>query len=268
MNERCVKNTEQSHRSVFFTPPPSARPCLACKARPCYNSCMSIRKIAFVQNENYHCYTRGTNKQDIFLDDSDYLRFMVLLMLCNNAENVRAASVMQKYAYKAKSLIFKNEKPESKIVDILAYSLMPNHVHFVVREKTEGGISRFMQKVFTSYSMYFNKKYNRTGTLFESKFKSKHIDNESYFNWIFSYVNLNPLSIIEPKWEEVGVISSPNRVRDFMNSYKWSSFTDHVNEKRAESAILSLGETPDFIKELANIDDLLEKYAENATDFI
>ena len=82
------------------------------------------------------------------------------------------------------------------LVDIGIYCLVPNHFHLLIKEKTENGISEFVKKVATGYSMYFNKKYERTGSLFEGPFKAKRIDTDEYLKYIFSYIHLNRKQII------------------------------------------------------------------------
>ena len=85
------------------------------------------------------------------------------------------------------------------LVDIGAYCLMPNHFHLLIRETAEGNISRFMLKLQTGYPMYFNKKYQRTGALFEGKFKAKHITNDNHLKYLFAYLHLNPVKITDPQ---------------------------------------------------------------------
>lgn len=219
------------------------------------------RIIKFAPNETYHSYTRGVNKQVIFREENDYFRMLMLLLLSNSESPFHMSNLLYLYQGRALIEIFQEEVPEHRIVHILSYSLMPNHLHLILREIEEGGISKFMHRLFTAYSMYFNKKYERTGALFESRFKAKHIDNEAYFRWIFSYVHLNPVALIEPKWEEKGIISDPEQVRKFMRNYKWSSFYDYTVGKRPESVILADDQTPDFVKEMNDLEDTLEVYA-------
>ena len=98
--------------------------------------------------------------------------------------------------------IFEEEK-EKPLVSILSYCLMPNHFHLILYEHTENGISKFMGKLLTAYSMYFNKKYDRSGPLFTHPFRSEHINNDSQYMYIFSYIHLNPLSIIQKNWKKI-----------------------------------------------------------------
>lgn len=108
------------------------------------------RKITFSVDEHYHIYNRGTDKRQIFLDHDDYDRFVKLLYLCNGTESIvfRDIPIGETYGF---------DRGET-LVDIGAYCLMPNHFHLLLREKNEGGISLFMKKLSTGYSMYFNLK--------------------------------------------------------------------------------------------------------------
>ena len=142
------------------------------------------RRHTFNIGEYYHIYNRGNGKTIIFKDDYDYKRFMALLYLCNKTQAVDIRTHFREGRSFADLFEFNNNN--SQFVDIGAYCLMPNHFHIFLREKSDGGISKFMEKVSTGYSMYFNKKYKRSGGLFEGRFKSQHVDNNSYFNYLFS----------------------------------------------------------------------------------
>ena len=91
---------------------------------------------------------------------------------------------------------------------------MPNHFHILVKEKIENGISKFMGKLTTGYSMYFNKRYDRTGSLFQGVFKSVHADSDEYLKYLFAYIHLNPIKLINPEWKENG-IKDKNRANAF-----------------------------------------------------
>ncbi|MEI7709164.1 MAG: transposase [bacterium] len=144
--------------------------------------------------------------------------------------------------------IFK-EKREKTLVSILGYCLMPNHFHLILCEHTEGGISKFMGKLLTAYSMYFNTKYERSGPLFTHPFRSEHIDKESQYMYIFSYVHLNPLSIIDKTWKEEG-IKNKKDAEEFLRKYPFSSYQDFLNKNRPESKIVDFSLIPDYIKNM------------------
>ncbi len=138
---------------------------------------MALRKQVFALNEYYHLYNRGTEKRVIFLDKKDYEHFLFLMYVCNTTKNIESRNIDQNF-----------DRTET-IVDVGAYCLMSNHFHILVREKKEGGISKYMLKLMTSYSMYFNKKYERTGKLYEGVFKSVYASSERYLKYIYSYIH-------------------------------------------------------------------------------
>src|SRR3989344_754162 len=161
---------------------------------------MSLRKTPFVSNEYYHLYNRGNSKQKIFHDTEDYRRFITLLYTCNSENNFRMFLVEN--GFEKDPYLWQRGK---NLVSIGAYCLMPNHFHILVTEGEEGGISKFMQKLSTAYVMYYNQKYERTGGLFEGKFKSEHLDKDTYLKYIFSYIHLIPIKLLQKDWREVGI---------------------------------------------------------------
>ena len=197
---------------------------------------MSIRKVNFSINEYYHIYNRGNSKQAIFLDEEYYNHFIELLYLCNSTRSIIYRDI-SKNAY--------DFDREETLVDIGAYCLMPNHFHILVKEKSENGISKFMQKISTAYSMYFNKKHKRTGGLFEGKFKSQYIGIDRYMKYIFSYIHLNPIKLIEPGWKEKGIKNIKNAIK-YLKTYQYSSYVDYLNENRLRLKILNQKEFPKY----------------------
>ncbi|MBI2482059.1 MAG: transposase [Candidatus Vogelbacteria bacterium] len=121
------------------------------------------RKLEFSPDEYYHLYTRGTNRREIFLDDNDHLRFILLLYTTNAKKVIHLSDHWRQEQTDLKKVF--NLDRGSTLVDIGAYCLMPNHFHLLVKEKSEQGISIFVQKLMTGYSMYFNKKYQQTGSI-------------------------------------------------------------------------------------------------------
>jgi putative transposase len=201
---------------------------------------MSVRKVSFAQGEFYHLYNRGNSKQEIFHDKEDYLRFITLLYTCNSVNNFRIflynqSQVLNPY----------NFDRGGAIVSIGAYVLMPNHFHILITEERDGGISKFMQKISTAYSMYYNKKYNHSGGLFEGKFKSKHLNEDRYLKYSFSYIHLNPVKLIDKHWKEKGIVNKKLAI-DYLNKYEYSSYLDYIGTKRIQNSILNIKEYPDY----------------------
>jgi putative transposase len=154
-----------------------------------------IRKTEFTNNEYYHIYNRGVDKREVFMDEKDYERFLTCLILLNDKKE---GAMLQWRDYqrlnpKAKPLEFQRFRldEESRLVEITAYCLNKNHYHFILKQIEEKGIEKFMQKLGTSYTMYFNQKYKRSGSLFQGVFKSVHIDSNDYLLYLSAYVNEN-----------------------------------------------------------------------------
>ena len=190
------------------------------------------RNSVFSVGENYHLYGRGTDKRIVFLKTKDYDRFISLLYIFNNTKTVHVSNLGSAALEDVLNL-----KKEEDLVKITAYCLMPNHFHILVQEIKEGGISKFMQKVMTGYTMFFNKKYERTGSLFESSFKSIHANNDNHLKYLLAYIHLNPVKIIDPRWKEKG-ISNKSKAKEFLKQYRHSSFSDYSGEKREVSKII------------------------------
>jgi putative transposase len=113
-----------------------------------------------------------------------------------------------------------------------------------------------MQKLSTAYSMYYNKKYKRTGGLFEGKFKSQHTETDQHLKYLFSYIHLNPIKLIQHDWKEKG-IKNIKEAKDYLDKYSYSSYLDFIGEKRIQNRILDIEEFPkyfpkknSFIKEI------------------
>ena len=210
---------------------------------------MSIRKVSFALGEYYHLYNRGNSKQKIFHDKQDYERFVGLLYACNSQENFKIFNTP-----KGQDLFSLDIR--KKLVGIGAYILMPNHFHVLVTQIEDNGISKFMQKASTAYVMYYNKKYKRTGGLFEGKFKSQHAGNDRYLKYLFSYIHLNCLKLLFENWKKEGTRDKKKALK-YLFDYKYSSYLDYLEFPRAQNKILNIKAFPkyfpdkkSFIKEI------------------
>lgn len=96
--------------------------------------------------------------------------------------------------------------------------------------------------------MYFNKKYDRTGALFEGRFKAQHVDEDEYLKYLFSYIHLNPIKLIDARWKENG-IKDREGAKKYLKSYKYSSYLDYLGENREETKILSKESFPEYFKD-------------------
>jgi len=207
---------------------------------------MSQRDANLSIDEYFHLYNRGNSKQLIFKSGSDYRRFMSLLFISNGS-----------YAFKLRDYrdspdLYQIERGDP-LVAIGAYCLMPNHFHILVKPLVEGGISVFMKKLATGYSMYFNRVYERTGTLFEGRYKSKHVDSDEYLKYLYAYIHLNPLKLIDPEWRSKGLADIQGG-REYLMQYSFSSYPDFVGKPRRERVLISNEHFPQYFKDVADIE--------------
>lgn len=213
---------------------------------------MGIRSVQLVEGEFYHVYNRGTDKRALFRDETDRQRFLKLLYISNSVEHISVRNILRK-----------NNEPYTfdrgaSLVNIGAYCLMPNHFHILLTPCVEDGVSMFMQKLGTGYSMYFNRRYNRTGTLFEGPFKSKWVDNDTYLKYLYAYIHLNPLKLWNRK--DVSVEPTDQDTLEFLKSYQHSSLPDYLQVARSENIIINPAPYPDYFETVADQVQELKKW--------
>lgn len=196
-----------------------------------------MKKPAFVSEHLYHIYNRGVEKRKVFQDDNDRFRFIHDLFEFNDeapALNVVYRFNKQSMEVQPQYIEMGRREPRKLLVDILAFCLMPNHYHILVKQRLDGGIVNFMKKLGTGYTMYFNQKYKRVGPLFQGRFKAILVDNESHFIHLPYYIHMNPLDLIMPEWRE-GTIPDFNKTISFLENYRWSSYLDYIGKKNFPS---------------------------------
>lgn len=211
------------------------------------------RKINFAPGEFYHIYSRGVEKRKIFIDESDRKRFIALLFYCNDVNRI----VMRDLVGKGSDFSnFKKHKRDT-LVDIGAYCLMSNHFHILIHEKKDNGICLFMQKLLTAYTMYFNKKNNRVGPLFQSRFQAQHADEDEYLKFLYSYIHLNPVKLFQPGWVEEG-IDDIKATKKYLASYEYSSYVDYLGIERVENALINKDAFPEYFEEAQDFSKLVD----------
>ena len=140
----------------------------------------------FVNTEFYHVYNRGVDRRQIFSDQYDLQRFLQSIDEFNVFEPIGS---IYESSFLDQSILSKRKK--KRLVNFIAYCLNLNHVHVIIQQVRKGGISELMKRLFGGYTWYFNKKHNRSGSLFQGTFKAKHIDSNEYLLHLSAYVNLN-----------------------------------------------------------------------------
>ncbi len=213
------------------------------------------RNISLEIDGFYHIYNRGTEKRKVFLNKKDYHRFLALLYLANTSKPIHITQDFKNFDLK---LILATPQ-DDQLTSIVAYCLMSNHFHLLLKEKTENGISKFIQKLSTAYTMYFNKKYERTGALFQGRFKAQLAQDDQYLKYLISYIHLNPIKIIEPKWRELG-IQNLSRAERFLFEYECSSYRDFAGETRGLGSIIDKEELPDYFETKQNFIDIHKEW--------
>jgi putative transposase len=209
------------------------------------------RKIEFSDGEYYHVYNRGVEKRETFIDQRDYERFLRLLFLSNGTKS---------YVYRSVQGVPLNEIDRGEqLTAIGAYVLMPNHFHLLLKETSGGGISKFMEKLTTGYSMYFNKKNKRVGPLFQGPFKAQHVDRDEYLKYLLAYIHLNPVKLIDSGWKENG-IKDRSAAKKYLAGYRYSSYPDYLGEKREEVAILARKEFPEYFTNERGFEDFIDDW--------
>jgi len=225
----------------------------------------NMRKVQFVKGNFYHIYNRGVEKRSIFEDDNDMWRFLQALFLFNDERTTtNLLWQMEKKRGKVtfgvlKEFFIKEKRNRDPLVRISADCLMRNHFHLLIEEIKEGGISRFMHKLGTGYTEYFNHKYQRVGSLFQGPFKACLIDNERYLEYLLFYINvLNPAELVEPQIKKEGV-RDIERVLRFCREYPWSTHQEYLGLRN--SIIVDKGLLGEIFQDP-------QKYEKMAIDFL
>ncbi|HEY4483739.1 MAG TPA: transposase [Candidatus Paceibacterota bacterium] len=192
------------------------------------------RKVSFAPDEYYHLYNRGVDKRIIFTSSADYNRFLKMMYACNSVAPVSFEDI--------KDVTLDQIDRGETLVNIGAYCLMDNHFHILVKEKTDIGITTFMKKLLTGYSMYFNKKYNRSGALFQGRFQSEHAYDDRYLNYLLAYIHLNPVRSLVKE-------GSFDLAKRKISEHQYSSYVDYLGAKRIESCILNIDSFPQYFNQ-------------------
>jgi putative transposase len=193
---------------------------------------MTKRNIPFVVGEWYHCYNRSIEKRIAFEDPREYYRFLELLYLANDEFPLRRDDIGVR---KFEEVL--NIPRGKKLVSIGAFCLMPHHFHLVLKEIREGGITAFMRKIGTAYTLYFNSRHERVGNLFLKPFQSLHVSTDRSFQHLISYVHCNPAALYESNWKTSHVVD-PRFLRERMAAYPYSSLGAHEGAHTPIGAIL------------------------------
>ena len=170
-----------------------------------------MRKTEFFEGEYYHIYNRGVEKRNIFTDKYDYVRLIKTLRLFNTEKPTGGLHYLELQENLYSDLV----ATKTPLVTIVAYCLNPNHYHLILREEVSGGISKFIKKVIGGYVWYYNKRHDRSGSLFQGPFKAVHVDSNEYLLYLSAYVNTN------------------NFIHNYRDDKSWpySSWLDYIGQR-------------------------------------
>ena len=181
-----------------------------------------MRKIQISLGEYYHIYNRGNNKQTVFYNNSDFARFLFLLLCLQSPFVFESMSRYTKLFVQSLALNMSEDVLGSiianRFVDLVCFTLMQNHFHLILREKKEGGISRYLHRILTAYTKYANIKYEKSGHVFQGTFQAVHIKDNEQLLYLSAYIHRNPHKLA--RWQ------------DREQQYPWSSYQDYCGVNR------------------------------------
>ncbi len=202
-----------------------------------------------METEFWHLIGRGVEKRDIVLDEEDRVRFMHDLYVFNDANPTLNFILPGRHD---------SVRPRKLLVDIHIFCLMNNHYHLLVTERVEGGIALFMKKLNMGYAKYFNEKYERSGSLWQGKYRKVQIVRDAHFLYVPFYIHLNPLDYVMPEWRK-GEVKDVHGALEELGAYRWSSYLDYTGKHNFPSItrrdILSdiIGSPADHARTIASI---------------
>lgn len=209
---------------------------------------MPYRKTIFATNEIYHVVNRSIAQIPIFKETRDCQRALEVIDFYRYIKPPLSFSHYKRLPKEDKEKFIESLRKQKTLMEIIAFCLMPNHCHFLLKQIEEKGISIFMRNFQDSYARYFNTKYKRAGGLFQSMFKAIRIETGEQLLHVSRYIHLNPVSayLIE--------------VRGLEN-YRWSSFPEYINPSR------SLFTNPDFILSFFKTKGVYKKFIFDQADY-
>lgn len=184
---------------------------------------MQIRKDLLANNEYYHVFSRSIAGYIIFNDTSEFNRLFELLRLYRHSDFEYKYSQFTSLNLTSQlSIIRQLNEQNDLLVEIIAYCIMPTHVHLILKQIKDNGISKFMARVLNGYARYFNTKHKRQGALWAGRFKNVLIKDDIQLLHLTRYIHLNPTSI--------GLVENPE-------NWPNSSYPEYVDADFAETKI-------------------------------
>ena len=181
-----------------------------------------IRKDSLENDFCYHIFSRSIAKYVVFNDEEDYSRFTEILELYKHRNfNFQYSKFIRFNPIDQSRIINELQSDNDVWVEVIAFCLMPTHIHFLLKQKAEHGVSKFIGRILNCYSRYFNVKHNRSGPLWTGRFKSVLVTTGEQLLHLTRYIHLNPAS--------AGLVAKPE---EWLNS----SYNDYIDESHSRLA--------------------------------
>ncbi len=182
---------------------------------------MPGRETDLITDETYHIFNKSIDHKKIFHNTTDKIEFLNVIRYYSYKDTYLRFSLYKKLPSARKEMyddmVFQTD---NRLINILAYCIMPTHYHLLLRQRTDYGISRYLSQVQNSFTRYHNTRHKRSGHIFIHSFKAVHISSEDQFKHVSRYIHLNPYS--------GKLVKTKNEVL----SYEWSSCREYVNSEQ------------------------------------
>ena len=228
-----------------------------------------MRKEPFFVGDIVHIYNRGNRKQEIVRNDKDRWNFLQILYYFNNEHS--PANPMQSLQRVLKSdfntkLVWPSVWGEhNPLVEILAFVLMDNHYHLVLKEIVEGGVTRFMRKFGTGMTNRFNTRYKETGRLFQGAYRARRVDKDNYLQYLMVYIHIKNVFELYPGGFE-NALRNFDDAFEFALQHQYSSLGAHFSDAHISHPIVSVDDEV-VAQTLGNKEDFKE-FAKNCINFV
>lgn len=204
----------------------------------------NVRKTPLINDKIYHLFSRSIANYKIFNDKKEFARLLHLLRYYQFESNQRFSNFLESRIVTDLGLntalqTFSNDK--IKLIDIIAYCLMPTHIHLVLKQLSDRGISTYLSNVLNGYTRYFNTRHKRKGPLWESEFKNVLIDRDELLLHVTRYIHLNPVTAY--------IVEKPEK-------WDFSSYKEYVSSTPKDSVVCNydgiLDINPAFYRKFTN----------------
>lgn len=190
---------------------------------------MPGRKVPLVTHQIYHVVNRGVASQPVFLDQRDYQRALETVFYYQNQNPPLSYSHFRRLPQKEKVVLLERmQKKSSFLVEIIALCLLSNHLHLLLKQIQENGISIFMSNFSNSHTRFFNTKNERTGPIFQGKFKAVLIETDEQLLHVSRYIHLNPYSSYRVKTLKELEDYSYSSLQEYLGKTKTNLFQKEI----------------------------------------